>query len=79
MPEAALTAERSQAIAGAGWVASLSRSIPLGSIRTDGEQAPEIVTVHGLSVLFDGALYNGPELARGLPPGIDGAPARSIA
>ena len=66
MPEAALTAERSQAIAGAGWVASLSRSIPLGSIRTDGEQAPEIVTVHGLSVLFDGALYNGPELAREL-------------
>ena len=64
MPEAALTAERSRAIAGAGWVASLSRSSPLGSIRIDGEQTPEIVTVHGESVLFDGALYNGLELEK---------------
>jgi asparagine synthase (glutamine-hydrolysing) len=67
MPEAVLTADRSAAARDAGWVASLPRHVGSGSsIRVDGNQAPAIASAPTLSVLFDGALYNGPELAREL-------------
>jgi asparagine synthetase B (glutamine-hydrolysing) len=73
MPEAALTASQSSTAAG-GWVASLPRFARAASappIQVEGEPAPEIASVHSLSVMFDGALYNAPELARelGLPAG----------
>ena len=62
MPEAAVTADRSATAEGTGWVATLprvTRSTAEPSIHIDGDRAPEVVSVHSLSVMFDGALYNG--------------------
>jgi asparagine synthase (glutamine-hydrolysing) len=67
MPEAALTAARSTTVADTGWVATLQKrpgAVP--PIHVRGHQPPEIASAHDLSALFDGALYNGPELAREL-------------
>ena len=82
MPEAAVTADRSATAEGTGWVATLprvTRSTAEPSIHIDGDRAPEVVSVHSLSVMFDGALYNGPEIARelGLPAGA--SPASLVA
>ncbi len=82
MPEAAVTADRSATAEGTGWVATLprvTRSTAEPSIHIDGDRAPEVATVHNLSVMFDGALYNGPEIARelGLPAGA--SPASLVA
>jgi asparagine synthase (glutamine-hydrolysing) len=68
MPEAAVRADRSAIAAGTGWVATIPRfglSAAQPAIRIDGDiEAPGIAVVHNRSVMFDGALYNGADLAR---------------
>src|SRR5262245_22222635 len=70
MREATLRADRSTDRASAGWVATIPRSAPPSSepsIQIQGDHdSPAVATVHNLSVMFDGALYNGAELTNEL-------------
>jgi asparagine synthase (glutamine-hydrolysing) len=79
MREAALRADCSSDISGAGWVATIpisaqSFSGPAIQILGD-DEAPAVASVHNLSVMFDGALYNGVELAGELGIAPSGTPA----
>jgi asparagine synthase (glutamine-hydrolysing) len=63
---------------GTGWVASLPRHVRseiATPIRVTGDQTPEVASVGVLSLMFDGALYNAPELARELGVSTAAGPA----
>lgn len=70
MPEAALKTDRWADTASTGWVATISRSVQPSSrpaIQIEGaSEGVQTASVHNLSVMFDGALYNGADLARDL-------------
>jgi asparagine synthase (glutamine-hydrolysing) len=79
--ESAVIAEAPVAT-GTGWVATLLRhaeSEAVSSIRVTGDQPPEVASTGTLSLLFDGALYNGPELARELSVSAATRPAALVA
>ena len=83
MPEAASRPERSAIAAGTGWVATIPRfglAPAKPAIRIEGDiEAPGIASVHSLSVMFDGALYNGADLARELGLSSTSTPAVLVA
>jgi asparagine synthase (glutamine-hydrolysing) len=78
MLEAAVRADRSVTAADTGWVATLPRFTRASSdllIRVSGDQAPRIAAAGDISAVFDGTLYNGPELARELELPAGASPA----